>query len=312
MNVRDSDNRLTRSSAVQLVQDEEIVPILAAASLLNTIDKSIDRTGPGSARITFEVTARDMPGDIFRRENMFYSPENVSEAAIGEFYEFIAFLAGNQFNAVTIMDVQVDISVSQERRTARILSARPAKPTARPGDTVDIDVKLKPYRGEPITRTVAYTVPRDQAAGTLSLTVRGGGMFPLAQLLLKKLAADIEAPKNSRKKQKTFEELIKEFDSRDRNNDIVVEPTDAAATPDIGGEEEFDKKPKTTLGEKSARDSAMPPKPGKPEKPPLKTPVSGGAASLLAPKKSDKNKGVLTTDYIVDADTQVSLEIVSK
>lgn len=291
----------TREMAVQMVQDEEIAPILATAALLNAIEKSIDRTGSGTARITFEIAARGMPGETFKRENMFYSPENVAEGALGEFYEFMAFLTSNPHNPVTIMDIQASIDVSQDRRTARILSARPVQLSAKPGESVDIEVKLKPYRGEPVTRTVTYAVPKDQASGPLNLSVRGGGFFSLASLL-KKLGVEGEIPKPTRKPPKSFEEMMKEFSSRDRNNDIVVELPGGAEQVD--DEILGDKKPKLKLAEseKSAADK----EPAKPEK----AGKVKSASSLLTHKPDQKNKGSLTTDYIIEGDTEVGVEIV--
>ena len=304
MNIRDTDEHQTQNLQVQLVQDEEIAPILATASLLNSIEKSIDRAGSGTARIVFEVSARGMPGETYRRENMFYSPDNISEAALAEFYEFLAFLASNPHNAVSLMEIKADVSVSQERLTARILSARPLKDSASPGETVDIEVKLKPYRTEPITRTVSFTVPKEQAPGPLGLTVRGGGFFSLAALM-KKLGLDAETPKPSRKPPKSFEAMIKEFSARDRNNDIVVEPAGAGEIPEDLAE--GDKKPKIKLNEKeksaAESDSAKPVKPEKAEK-------SKPIASLLQKKTEEKTKGVVTTDYIVEGDAEINLDIV--
>ena len=302
MNIRSDESGQTREMAVQMVQDEEIVPILATASLMNSIDKAIDRTGSGTTRITFEISARGMPGETYKRENMFYSPENVTEASLAEFYEFVAFLSSNPHNPVTIMDIQTDVSVSQERRTARILSAQPVQTSAAPGETIDIEVKLKPFRAEPITRSVSFTVPKEQAPGLLNLSVRGGGFFSLAALL-KKLGGEGENPKPTRKPPKSFEEMMKEFSGRDRNNDIVVELPGAAEFLEEDGVGE--KKPKLKLGEseKSAKDK----EPLKPEKPGK----SKTTASLLAPRKQDhKNKGFLTTDYIIEGDTEVGIDIV--
>ena len=302
MNIRSAESGDGREMAVQIVQDEEIMPILATASLLNAIDKAIDRTGSGTARITFEVAARGMPGETYKRENMFYSPENVAEASLAEFYELIAFLAANPHNPVTIMDIRADIDVSPERRTARILSARPVQTSARPGETIEIEVKLKPYRSEAITRTVSFTVPKEQNAGVLNLSVRGGGFFSLAALLKKMGAEGGEVPKPSRKPPKSFEEMIKDLSGRDRNNDIVVELPGAAETLEDGAG--GDKKPKLKLGEseKSVADKD-PVKPDKPAK-------GKSAASLLSSRKADqKKKGFLTTDYIIEGDTEVGIEI---
>jgi len=303
MNIRAVDTAQTKEMSVQIVQDEDIVPILATASLLNAIDKAIDRTGSGTANITFEISARGMPGETYKRENMFYSPENVAEASLAEFYEFVAFLTSNPHNPVTIMDIQADVSVSQERRTARILSAHPVQLSAKPGEVIDIEVKLKPYRTEPITRTVSFTVPKDQGAGLLNLSVRGGGFFSLAALLKKLVAAEGEIPKPTRKPPKSFEEMMKEFSGRDRNNDIVVELPNAGdlLDEDAAGDKKI--KIKLSEAEKAAADK----EPLKPEKP-GKTKSS---PSLLTARKPDqKNKGVVTTDYIIEGDAEVSIEIV--
>ena len=301
MNIRSSELDETRAMSVQMVQDEAIVPILATAALLNAVDKSIDRAGSGTARISFEISARNMPGEIYKRENMFYSPENISEAALAEFFEFMAFLASNPHNPVTIMDIRTDIEVGRERRTARILSARPLQISANPGDTINVEVKLKPFRQEPITRNVSFTVPKEQAAGPLSLSVRGGGFVSLSALL-KKLGAEGEIPKPTRKPPKSFEEMIKEFSTRDRNNDIVVELPGFGDLLDDGAGGE--KKPKLKLV--GSEKSAVEQEPAKPEKPGKTKP----AGSLLSGRKPEaKVKGVLTTDYIIEGETEVSIEI---
>ena len=304
MKIRSADLATDRDMAVQIVQDEEIMPILATAALLNAIDKAIDRSGSGTARIRFEIAGRGMPGETYKRENMFYSPENVSEASLAEFYEFLAFLATNPHNPVTVMDIQAEIEVRPERRTARILSAKPLQLSSKPGEPVDIEVKLKPYRGEPITRTVSYTVPKEQKAGLLNLTVRGGGFFSLSALL-KKLGAEAENPKPTRKPPKSFEEMMADFNKRDRNNDIVVEPVGSSDLEEEGIDPE--KKPKLKLSEKekATRDTS----PAKPDKSNKAKP----ATSLLKPAKSDKkDKGCLTTDYIIEGDSEVSIEIVTE
>ncbi len=301
MNIHSLDSGENREMAVQIVQDEEIAPILATASLLNAIDKAIDRTGSGTARVSFSISARGMPGEIYKRENMFYSPENVAEASLAEFYEFVAFLASNPHNPVTIMDIQTEISVSAERRTARILSAQPLQMSAKPGETIDIEVKLKPYRSEPITRNVSFTIPKEQGSGLLNLSVRGGGFFSLAALL-KKLGAEGEIPKPTRKLPKSFDAMVKEFADRDRNHDIVVEPPGIEEVDESTG---GDKKLKLKLSE--SEKSVIDKEPSKPEKNDKAKP----GASLLKPRKSDRKiKGTLTTEYIVEGDTEVGIEIV--
>lgn len=48
-----------------------------------------------------------MPGETMKRENMFYSPANIGEGAVGEFFDTMTMLASNQYNSVDIMDVKI-------------------------------------------------------------------------------------------------------------------------------------------------------------------------------------------------------------
>ncbi|HWQ60789.1 MAG TPA: SpoIVB peptidase S55 domain-containing protein [Negativicutes bacterium] len=286
----------SRDAVVQIVQDEQLFPVLAAASVLSVIEKTADRVGAGTAKVTFEVTARNMPGDTFKRENMFYSPANIGEQAISELYELMALLASNQFQPVDILDIQVDATVDPERRTATIMEARANVATAKPGDKVEITVSLKPFRGETVTCKVPFTIPKDQPAGPLTLEVRGGGMIPLAELLSKRQKGDDELLQAVGKlKTKTFPEMLKEFAERDRNNDIVVEVLSAEAGDLLGGPGPA-KAPAAKLDPVTNINAAAGKQP----------PRAGRSADAV---KKQENKSTHSTDYIVDSDAQVVINI---
>ncbi|MCX7780167.1 MAG: peptidase S55 SpoIVB [Negativicutes bacterium] len=295
--IRDNTLNKSREIAVQLVNDEQLTPILAATSVYNSIDQTMDRTGPGTARVSFEIAARGMPGETLKRENMFYSPANIGEMAIYELHEILAVLAGNQFNPVDIMDVKVDIELSEERRTASIMEARADAYAAKPGDTIEIAVKLKPFRGEPVTRVVNYTIPKEQAPGPLTLTVRGGGMVPLLQLLLERQGLDKDLLKGGKPKNKSFADIIKEFSERDRNNDIVVEVMKMEADELPGGD-----KPK-------AGKAPVEPEPKPSPRPATKAKTAAPLMEQLAEKKNETHKNHVATDYIIEGDTQVLINV---
>ncbi len=287
----------SRDAEVQVVQDEQLSPILAAASVLSVIEKTMDRTGPGTAKVGFELSARNMPGEVFKRENMFYSPENISELAVTEINELLTLLASNQFQAVDVMDVKVNVTVSAERRTATVMEARSAALTAKPGDKVDIIVSLKPYRGETVTRVIPFTVPKDQAPGPLTLEVRGGGIVPLLQLLKLQMTGGEILKLVDKKKTQKFDDLLKEMAERDHNNDIVVEVLDTDTGDGLGdaaklklpeAKLEPGPTPNVDAGKKSSR---------------------GGKTPGEAKKPEDRGKSVVSTDFIVDSDTQVVIEV---
>lgn len=298
-----TDNVLNRTevAGVHVVQDEQLAPILAATTVFNFIEKTMDRVGQGTAHVSFAITGRDLPVDVLHRENMFYSSANIGQLAVGEFFDAMTFLAGNQYHPVDIMDVKVNVTIDEERKTATIVEAHANAAKAKPGDKIDITVKLKPYRGEVITRVVPYTIPKEQQAGPLMLEVRGGGMIPLTELLLKKQGIDDTILKNNKKKNQAFADAIKEFINNDRNNDIVVEPM-SSGNDEYGNTAEIDKsaanKPQKPVTHGTAADKVK----------------GGNTPAGIENKKADDNKAKthLTTDYIIDGDTQVLVEIDSK
>ena len=68
-------------------------------------------------------------------------------------------------------------------KTASIVSAIPDKEEAKPGELVNFNVTLKPYRRENVTVTIPYTIPKTQKEGQMFLEVKGGGFVQLGQVL---------------------------------------------------------------------------------------------------------------------------------
>ncbi len=307
ISVTDKTLGRTNDMWAQVVRDEELAPTLAAVSVFNAIEKTSDRVGSGTARVKFEISAAGIPGGMLSRENMFYTQGNIGELAIAEIHEALSLLAGNQFSPVDIMDVKVNVTVDSERRTASIMEAKASVPTAKPGDKVDIAVLIKPYRSEPITRTITYTVPKDQQPGSVMLSVRGGGMVSMAQLIGKKPTGEEDLTKlfMLKPRPRSLEESVRELVNRDRNNDIVVEAIDMnmADSSAVGDGKkvnslpnQFETNPSPVLPESTAKNAA-------------KAGLTVPAAAKSPAGGDDRRKVYITTDYIIDGETQVVLNI---
>jgi hypothetical protein len=83
---------------------------------------------------------------------------------------------------------------------------------ARPGDTLGVEVTLRPWRRGPVKKHFEVVVPKD-AEGTCELIVRGGGTNSLSQI----------AVDGGWKSIGSFERLLMEMDAVDANNELVVE-----------------------------------------------------------------------------------------
>ncbi len=73
--------------------------------------------------------------------------------------------------------LQLDFEVSNERRWARLESARTDINEARPGDEVTVEVLLRPYRGEAVIEHIPVRVPQSASKGTLHILVSDGDML---------------------------------------------------------------------------------------------------------------------------------------
>ncbi len=77
----------------------------------------------------------------------------------------------NSYEVPTIRGVDLDFDLVHERRAAKLESARTDVSEARPGDEVQVEAVLRPYRGERIVRRIPVRVPTSTPKGPLRILV---------------------------------------------------------------------------------------------------------------------------------------------
>jgi hypothetical protein len=84
----------------------------------------------------------------------------------------------NPYSTPDIKGLQLDFEVTNERRWARLESARTDVSEARPGDEVLVEVLLRPYRGDAVIEHVPVRIPTSASKGsTLHVLVSDGDML---------------------------------------------------------------------------------------------------------------------------------------
>ncbi len=279
--VKDLDRGQTQEAAIQVVQDQQLGAMLTETAVFNVIDRVVDRVGPGTASIKFHVSAVGTPDDQqIARTNMYYNEANIASAITEELNEAVHMLLTNRFQLVTVMDVGVEIEVGGARKTGTIVSARALEKQARPGETVQLEVAFDTWRGGKETRQAAFTIPKDQAAGELRLVVRGGAGTAWLQQLMKQQEQNVL--RRTKKKEKSFSEVMTDFLKRDRNNDVLVDvapaPPAAAAT--------------AQAAQPAASEEEM---------------AEGPSLSAI---RGSKHKQATPIDYVVDGEAYASITVV--
>ncbi len=108
-------------------------------------------------------------------------------------------------------------------------------PTVRPGEKLAIKVQLRPYRQNLIDETIFLKVPDDIPPGNGVIDIYSGTKqreaFTLGDFLIKLDEGSSKVPRdqedgedsdNAKEKEKSFAELIKKFNERDHNNELVA------------------------------------------------------------------------------------------
>lgn len=203
---------------VQLAYHEELIPALAATIAYNAMEKSMDTSTEGTVKINFEIATNDGGGDKIKRDNMYYAAQNVSQLSINELADVLSALCSNTSKEADIYNIKVNVEIDNKRNTASIIELKPEKTTVKPGDTVNLKLKLKPYRQAVEELVVPFKIPEGTTPGSVLLEARGGGLVAVSQLAMSGLDMSPEEDKT-----KALETTIREITDKNRNNEIVID-----------------------------------------------------------------------------------------
>ena len=237
VSVTDGARGINNSSRVEIIDDEVLLPAILDAVAYNTVAKTMDREGGGTARFSFRIDGRgQVSGPInVQRENMYYANAGIGKLINQELVEAGTILTQNKFEKVDIYGVNINIVLDDKAEVAEIISATAREKEAAPGDTIHIDVQLQPYRAPKVTKTVMFKIPKEQRDGKLPLTVRGGSSMAWIQNLLRKQREE-GVPAQQKDTRKTLNDFIKSINDADQNNDLIIDIAAGQGSPNTAAQ----------------------------------------------------------------------------
>ena len=306
--ITDKDLGKTEWSYFEVIKDPTLATTLTISALLSNIDSSIDRIGRGNAKVSFHLKGVGLPKEGIKRENMFYSPNDVAAIALLEIIEGLDMIANNAYKAVDLTELKVKIEIEDKEKTARIEKAEAKTTKVQPGDTAEIEVTYKPFRGQAVTSIVKVKIPKDTPSGNLNLNVRGGSIPLYLAAPANQGQTEQEGDANQQypglmpSPFNSLEEMLADFLKRDKNNQIII---DEAPKLDLklsnlpagsGAGYKGKAKLKALSGEIDGR-KELP-----------KANVILGESE----KEQPKIKATFDTEYVLEGFTTVSLEVIKK
>lgn len=206
-----------------IAYNESLVPKFGAAIAYAALSKSADSLEESSVNVDFNIKTNVTENGLISRKNMFYNDTDVGQVAIVELLQGLNLICSNVTEQSDIYDIEVTMELDNERKTASIVSAKPDKKVAKPGETVKFTVTIHPYRKPVETLVIPYTIPITANEGNVTLDIRGAALVPVAQSVPQGVVMPSTEPPA-----KEYEKRINAFLNAARTNQIIIEPT---ATP---------------------------------------------------------------------------------
>lgn len=226
--VHDQDRGLRQDYYVETVAQGDIMIPLVISSAYQSVDATLDRVGEGTSFVRLEFSTGNLSQRMIR-ENLFYSDTDIAVWSLTDLLSGLELLVNNSVQEVDLQQIKVEVEVAQTRKTATIEKATPSRFNVRPGEYVDVEVTIRPYRAPSETRIMRLQIPQDTAPGLLTVTVRGGGAGyyvvkpPVHTSILTQTEDEDEPIKSVVSGAETLDALVAEYMDRERNNEIVAE-----------------------------------------------------------------------------------------
>jgi hypothetical protein len=177
--------------------------------ILNSIDTTINRIGPGTLEAEYSFHGRGLEERV-ERQDAFYSFSDIAISAPMQIAEVAYLLAWNDFTDPQLDQLDVEITVDKEIRAYKIIELETDKESYRPGDELNYTVTVKPFRGEARELQGSIKIPEDVVGESLTLHAFGGRRSSKEK--------EEEEPKFA-----SLEELIQAIKELGSNDQLTVE-----------------------------------------------------------------------------------------
>ncbi len=242
--VRNGDENISHQYYVEAAAEASLMAPLVISSAYQGIDAALDRVGAGTSYVRLEFETASLSQRMIR-ENVFYSDSDIAVWSLTDLLDGLELLNNNNLQDVDLDHIQIDVEIVEERRTATIEKATPRVFRAAPGESVEVEVTIRPYRSELEKRILRIDIPADTAPGLMTVTVRSGGASyyiskpPVHTTFSSEIQEDDEEPSRTViTGAESLDKLVEQYIDREKNNEIVAEFYPFLDS--YGGVEQFD------------------------------------------------------------------------
>ena len=170
-----SERGTRKTFNISMVRDQLLTPLLAYVSILNTLSSYERQNGVGTYAVRGSATLKKYADLSF--EDLF-TGDQPSVGAAASVVGPINLLLRNAFEDVEFSGLNLEIDASEQPRSATLERVWVGATRVKPGSAVDVNVALRTYRGEQVTRSIPIQIPAN-ARGSVTVMVADGAQLSL-------------------------------------------------------------------------------------------------------------------------------------
>ena len=206
----DLDAGTTQKFRFRVIADDFLTHKLLEGIMTGLAEEAWGRNGQGTMLVTTRLESKNIPNG-WARSDIFFESDDIIKKAFTQTIEIINAFMTQPFSETMPAGFSVNVKASQQPRVLIIEDVQ-APEHAKPGDEIELIVKLRGWRREPITREFVLKIP-DNASGVCEVIVRGGNVQPMSQISVDEGWKSINS----------LNRMLTEIKALDAGNELIIE-----------------------------------------------------------------------------------------
>jgi len=176
LGIHDLDQDVTKDFAVGLVDESHLMPELLLSTGFEAIDRTLDRIGPGTVEVTYQILGDGMEAPL-ERTDVFLSSVDIAVYAPWQLAGIVSFLQYNEFDDPQITRIAASMSITEEIQAIQVHDLELDDWIYAPGDTIQFTLSLQTYHGEARIETGEIVIPDDLYSDYVIVRAYGGPRY---------------------------------------------------------------------------------------------------------------------------------------
>ncbi len=185
INVTDEYRRVKKVYHCKIVDHPELTPGLVTATLMSALDATYQSNVPYVVKLNSTIDVKDH-GRLKRTDRFAANfpahqvgdplsrGKGMSDPVSGFFGTIVDRLMTNDIEKAKISGLAVDVLVEDGRRISKIDRISLDRAVVAPGETVNVNVVMKPFSRPSYTEKMSFVIPRDLPDGDIAIGISGG------------------------------------------------------------------------------------------------------------------------------------------